>query len=328
MLYPYVSFVIPYALYLPDDVYPVNLKGEVIHVRTSFLPSGPQPDGTHIAGPNVELLNDVFGYAGKTKFEFLFVNRPTSQAYLSDEEEKELLQDSLNVCNRIIQVYRAHDRNSLGLYSFHVIPLAVHDLSMKTFGLADENFNVKPDSKVVRPLRNTVAVGPEAVRRSDEVLKEIKDKLQTGVPIPLETLLLRSAQNHLWRSEYWIVPIEMNTAFETVVTRVLRKAKQLLNKTHPIPDKFFDRLVHTQKYVNQLRQKNGLEEIQWLDKCSGWKNFRACPEIMAWKTSCYELRCRVVHEGYLDVTEEEAKASIHASVQAIKYIYNLFPNGI
>lgn len=326
MLYPYISFVIPYALYLPDDVYPVNLKGEVIHVRTFFLPAGPQPDSIHIAGPNVELLNDVFGYAGKTKFEFLFVNRPTSQAYLSDEEEKELLQDSLNVCNRIIEVYRAYDRNSLGLYSFHVIPLAIHDLSMKTFGLANENFNIKPDSKVVRPLRNTVAVGPEAVRRSDDILKEIKAKLLAGDPIRLETLLLRSAQNHFWRSEYWIVPIEMNTAFETVITRVLRKAMQLLGKACPIPDAFFDRLVHTQKYVNQLRQKNELEEIQWLDNnSSGWRNFRACPEIMAWKTRCYELRCRVVHEAYLDVTEEEAKASIHVSVQAIEYIYNLLP---
>jgi hypothetical protein len=150
---------------------------------------------------------------------------------------------------------------------------------MKTFGLADESLNVKPESKVVKPLRNTVAIGPEAVRRSEDILKKIKDKLMTEDPIPLETLLLRSAQNHLWRGEYWQVPLEMNIAFETVVTNVLMKAMKLLNEIHPIPEAFFDRLVHTQKYVNRLRRKNGLEEIQWLDdKCKGWKNFRACPE--------------------------------------------------
>ncbi|MDK2788821.1 MAG: hypothetical protein PWP07_2066 [Epulopiscium sp.] len=326
MLFPYVSFVIPYALYLPDDVYPVNLNKEVIHVRTSFLPFLPQPDGVQISGPNVELFNDVFGYAGKTKLEFLFVARPTNQTYLTNEEEKKLLEDGIKVCNRIIEVYRVFDRNSLGIYSFHVIPLTAHDLSMKTFGLADENFNLKPESKVVKPLRNTVAVGAEVVKRSEDVIKNIKEKLISGESLPLEILLLRSAQNHLWRSEYWQVPLEMNIAFETVVTNLLIKTMKLLNDMRPIPEAFFDRLVHTQKYVNRWRRENGLDEIQWLDaKCKGWKYFKACPEIMAWKIKCYELRCRVVHEGYLNVTKEEANNSIQAAFEAIQYLYKLLP---
>lgn len=327
MMYPYVSFVIPYALYLPDSIYPVKFKAaEVVHVRTSFLPSGPQPDGVHISGPNIELLNDVFGYAGKTKLEFLFISRPMTQPYLSVKEEQRLLQDALSVCNRVIDVYRAYDRNSLGLYSFHVIRLAEHDLSMKVCGLADENMNVEPESKVVKPLRNTVAVGPDAVRRSEDIISEIRDTLLIGNPIPLETLLLRSAQNHLWRSEYWFVPLEMTTAFEIVVTNILRNTMELLNESHGIPGRFFDRLVWTQKYINKARERKGLTKIKLLDdRCSGWRNFKACPELTTWKKGCYELRNRVVHEAYLDVTKAEAENAMHVTFQAINHMLRLFP---
>lgn len=323
MYYPYVSFVAPYCIFLPDGEYEVRYNGEQTQVRLTFLPvMGPAPSGMEYHGKNIELHHDIFGHVGNTKFEILFVDRIVEQSHLPVPEDMELIEEGINVANRVLEVYRAYDHNSNGLPSFHIIYLSRHDLSLKSAALADENFDIKKNSIASEPLQDVISFGPDNVWRKGVVLKRIKTILTSGQEVPLDLTLLRSAENRLWRREYHLIPVEMNTLFEVTAVTMLKKAG---GADVTVPTAFFGVLTSLQKYANVVRETSGLDPINWIDPNKGWKDLHACTEIVDWRKHCYQLRCQVVHEGKLTVTRDEAEMAISKACAAAYFIEHLIP---
>ena len=144
---PGVEFIAPFRIYLPEKFYMVTL-GEKCHLAKPLaLPPIKTNEGTQVNGRNIEISHDIFGYAGRTKFSIVIDKEIDIQAddwkqvFVNDESF--LIDEAIAVANRILDVYRDQDRNSLNDKSFHVIPLVKSDLYSFRIVAIDQEFNDK-----------------------------------------------------------------------------------------------------------------------------------------------------------------------------------------
>ena len=322
--YPVVSYVLPYCIHVPEGRYFIRFKGGQYYLKNIFLEGGKRPDGSVISGPAVEIFNDVFGRAGNTKFTIYFLDINITNNQIPLLEEMHYLRIALEVGNRFLSVCRDQDVNSSGITSFHIIPVTVNDVTMKEIGLADENFNMIPNTCSIMPLPGEVAVGPEVVQRSQEVIDNIVYMLESDITIPIWRILIRSAQNHLWRAEYRIVPIEVNTAFEGVINHELHHYLQLTGVTKYIYESnLLSRIEMLQKYSNKYRVNKGKQPLEWVNTKDGWKKLSGVNEIIDWYNKCYILRNRIIHESVVNISGLEAKESLDSAIKAINFIKGL-----
>jgi hypothetical protein len=322
--HPVVSYVLPYCIHVPEGRYFIRFNRGQYYLKNIFLEGGKRPDGSVISGPAVEIFNDVFGRAGSSKFTIYFLDINITNKQIPLQEVMHYLKVALEVGNRFLSVCRDQDVNSSGIPSFHIIPVTVNDVTMKEIGLADENFNEIPKTNSIMPLPGEVAVGPEAVQRSKEVMDSIVYMLENDISIPVWRILIRSAQNHLWRAEYRIVPVEANTAFEGVIIHELHHYLQLAGLCKNIYESnLLSRIEMLQKYSNKVRINKGKEPIEWVNTKDGWKKLSGVNEIIDWYNKCYLLRNRIIHESVVNISGLEAKESLNSTIKAINFIKGL-----
>jgi hypothetical protein len=93
----------------------------------------------------VEILHDIFGYAGRTKFCLIL----DEEVDISSNEwrnaianrDHEILVLAIAFTNRLLEVYRDRDKNGIGEDSFHIIPLVRADLSKIRIVVVDDDLN-------------------------------------------------------------------------------------------------------------------------------------------------------------------------------------------
>lgn len=154
--------------------------------------------------------------------------------------------------------------------------------------------------------------------RDAAVIADIDAMLKSGDAIPVQRELVSSAQNHLWRGVYRLVPVEANTAFESFVPEMITKIDPTANIT-PLQD-LYSKLLKLQEVLSTALSAAGLETVSWFSAPSGgWKTLIA-QKLVAWHSDCYLLRNRVIYEGYSTVTQSEAQASLDAMLVARQYI--------
>ena len=231
--------------------------------------------------------------------------------------DKEVVSDAMGVVNRVLAVYRDQDVNRLGQSSFHVIELVLEDLSDISLVVVDDNLNQLAGFAINWMGFRTMGFG-SAVMREPAITNAIRTYLAHGVAIPIEREILRSAQNHLWRRQLRLVPIEANTAFESYVTPVLERT--LGAATLPESASLFDKLRAIDKLLAEAAAGNSEQFSRWFDGMeNGWKSL-ASADLKRWYVSCYELRNRVIHRSYRDVTVVEAEAALKDTIRAIEMI--------
>jgi hypothetical protein len=316
-----VEFVAPFRIYLPDRFFTVTTGDGAAEVKAIPLPPQRHDGGVGVHGARVEIPHDLFGYAGRTKFCLILDEEVdiSSHNWKSEIANRDHAIRDLGIryANRVLEVYRDRDRDGLGEESFHVVPLVRADLSRIRICVVDEHLNEYPDFVITWPTFSAVGTGG-AVDRDAAVIADIDAMLKSGDAIPVQRELVSSAQNHLWRSVYRLVPVEANTAFESFIPEMITKIDPAANIT-PLQD-LYSKLFKLQDVLSTALSAAGLGTVSWFSAPSGgWKTLTD-QKLAAWHSDCYLLRNRVIHEGYSAVTQSEAQASLDAMLVARQYI--------
>ena len=278
--------------------------------------------GISVHGAKIEFSHDIFGYAGRTLFHVILdqqvdIATETGKRVFA-ENDKVFINDAVMVVNRFLEIYRDQDKNSLREKSFHIIPIVVSDiLDIRIVAIGNDNLE-KSEVCVRIPRLGKIVFG-SATERSSEVIREITNLLKDGTTIPIYRELLSSSMNAIWRGQYRVSPIESNTSFEAFVAEITK----WLEPTTTVPQRLFSKLVLLESSLNQKLTLKSLPEISWFTtQKNGWKSLLN-PVLLLWKSKCYELRHKVIHEGYSRVTLSEARDAQDAVLGAIQHIQSL-----
>ncbi len=306
---------------MPENFYEVRIGNKQIQIRTQATPPITTGQGLQAHGPNIEFSHDIFGYAGRTLFYVIL----DQQNDISTEEakgdfakkDKMFIQDAVIAVNRFLEVYRDQDIDNLGQKSFHIVPIVTADISdIRIVPVKDDQS--EEQGICIRIARlGSIGFGP-ATQRSTAVINGFTELLREGTKIPIYRELLSSSMNAIYRGQYRLSPIESNTAFESLVAEIT-----LLLEPQTLPESLFDKLVLLESALNHKLTSKSLAVVSWFTpQKNGWRSLLN-PILIDWKEKCYELRGKVIHEGYSQVTLNEAKDSYAASLGAIKYIQGI-----
>lgn len=319
--HPAVTFVAPYRIYVPDEFFLVLLSGASARVKAVPLPPVQSAGASQVHGQNIEIVHDIFGFAGRTQFyvllsELVDVDDPNWKQAVSTRDHA-IVATALQAVNRLLAVYRDQDRNRIGVTSFHVVELLRGDLSDISLVVVDDEFNQLSDFSVTWPGYRTMGFG-EAVTRESLIVDAIRTYLENGTEIPIERELLTSAQNHLWRRQLRLVPVEANTALESYAYWALKRVAPAT--TVPESSDVFKKLQELERLFAEAAATSSKQFVRWFDPAiPGWKGL-VNTELKHWHGSCYELRNRVIHRGYNAVTAAEADVAIQHTRAAMSMI--------
>lgn len=319
--HPAITFVAPYRIYVPDEFFHVSIGGFSVRIKPVPLPPIASAEAPQVNGQNVEIPHDIFGFAGRTQFyvvlgEVVDTNDPGWKAHICSRDH-EFVKSALLAVNRLLAVYRAQDVNRIGEPSFHVIELVRGDISNISLVVVDDDLNQVPDFAINWPGYRTMGFG-EAVTRESSVINAIRDFLANGTDIPIERELLTSAQNHLYRRQLRLVPVEANTAFESYAFSALQRACPAT--TLPDSSDVYIKLHELDTVFSNAAASKSIPFAPWFDSAiQGWKGLMSL-ELKQWHSDCYELRNKVIHRGYNAVTLTEADAAIKHTQAAIAMI--------
>ncbi len=319
--HPLVTFDAPYRIYLPDEFFETLVNGRPTWVKAVPLPPVASVNASQVHGQNVEIAHDIFGFAGRTRFyvvldENIDVNGQGWKQHIC-QRDNEIVELALNAVNRLLAVYRDQDVNKIGMASFHVLELVRGDLSDISLVVVDDGLNLVPEFAVSWPGFRSICVG-DAVLREPNVVASIRDRLAKGVETPIEREILTSARNHLWRQQLRLVPIEANTAFESYTYSALKRAAP--GTTIPDSRDVFNKLQELEKVLFSAAAASSMQFNRWFDpELPGWKGLLSTP-LKQWHGNCYELRNKVIHRGYNNVTIVEATAALADTKTAITMI--------
>ncbi|MBC7705453.1 MAG: hypothetical protein H7274_16090 [Rhodoferax sp.] len=233
-------------------------------------------------------------------------------------KEAEFVGAALAVVNRFLAVYRDKDKDSLGRPAFHVIELVEADLTDIQIVVSDETGNRFGEFATHRVGPQTVMSFGQAISRPDDVVNGIRDALASNTPIPLERELVMSAWNHIWRNQLRLAVIEGNAAFESFVSSALSTAFPSVSISERT--ELSSKLQLIDSELAKEAAANGKAFSPWFSAGQqGWKAL-ANPELNAWYSECYDLRNKVIHRGYTQVTRPEATKSVQTAVAAINHI--------
>jgi len=318
--YPAISFVAPYRIYIPDRFFKVKLESFSAQVKAVPLPTTSHSNASQAHGANVEIIHDIFGFAGRTQFYTLLDSQPIDiyqQNWEINLSEKDhfMVDLSLQAVNRLLAVYRDRDINQIGIKSFHVIELVRGDLSNIELVVVDEELNQMSDFAVIWPGYRTMGFG-QSITRTQSVILEFEDYLNSNTSIPIERELISSAQNHLWRGQYRLSPVEANTAFEAFALSALQK----IDPTTTIPDtsEMITKLEALYSALATIAKNNSKLFPNWFSG-QGWKGL-INPELKQWHFNCYILRNKIIHRGYNSVQMDEAKLAVESVINAMNFI--------
>lgn len=317
---PAIAFTAPYRVYLPDEFFDVLTSAGVARVKALPLPPISTSSTSQVKGSNVEIEHDIFGFAGRTRFCVVLSKAiDTSQPEWKQAvcaEDHAFVTASLDAVNRLLAVYRDHDINGVGRQSFHIIELIREDLSDIQLVVVDEDLHQVSDLTITWPGFRSMGFG-SSVNRSSDVIAAIRADLASNTPIPIERELLTSAQNHLWRRQLRLVPIEANTAFESFSLEILKQIDP--STTLPDTSDIYTKLVAIEKAV-RLTSAAKSQAVNWFDTTTpGWKGLLN-KELLDWHSNCYDLRNRVIHRGYNAVQTLEAKIALDSTVTAMEFL--------
>lgn len=318
-----VEFIIPFRVYLPKQFLKVRLDNRIYNVMLEPMPPETIPNGLNSHGENLELSYDIFGYAGRTKFLIVLDYEITldseNDKRLFVDKEQIFVEEAIKATNRVIEVYRDQDYNNLGQKSFHVIPIVRNDLKIIRLFPVDESYNQVEGLVIVRPV-GLVGFG-NAVTRNENIKNEIEKLLFEGTPIPVYRLFLDSARNSLWRGVFRLVPVEANTAFESFIPEIFKLIDSTCSDISE--DSLFQKIIKLHDVINSKLSEKGIPLLQWFNyPKDGWKSLYE-PSLLEWKIKCYELRNKVIHQGYNSVYVNEAKEAFDASLNVIGYIQSI-----
>ena len=319
---PLVSFIIPFRIYMPENFYEVKIGNRKFEVKPQAFEPIKTAQGLEVHGANIEFSHDIFGYAGRTLFYVLFdqqidISIETNKKNFF-KNDKVFIQDAIIAVNRVLEVYRDQDKNSLGEKSFHIIPIVPADISDIRIVLIKDDQTEEQNICIRMPSLRPIGFG-SATQRSTEIVNKIAELLKNGTKIPIYRDLLWSSLNAIWRGQYRLSPIESNTAFEAFVSEITL----LLEPSASPPENLFDKLVLLESVLNKNLISKSLTAISWFKpEKDGWKSLLN-PDLLCWKNKCYELRGKVIHEGYSQLTLNEAKDAYDASFKAISYIQSI-----
>lgn len=316
-----VEFIAPFRIYLPDRFFTVTTDAGTAEVKAIPLPPESHAGGVGVHGARVEISHDLFGYAGRTKF--CLVLDEEVDVSVQDWKSKIASRDhvirdlAIRYANRVIEVYRDRDRNGLGEESFHVVPLVRGDLNRIRICVVDEHLHEYPNFVITWPTFASVGMGT-SVERDSAVIADIETVLKSGDPIPIQRELVSSAQNHLWRSVYRLVPVEANTAFESFVPEMIARIDPTVSITGL--KNLYSKLLKLEDIISTALSAVSIGTISWFSAPSGgWKTLTD-QKLAAWYSDCYLVRNRIIHEGYSTVTRNEAQASLDTMLIARQYI--------
>lgn len=320
--HPAVTFIAPYRIYLPDEFFAVLGKNNTnSHVKAVPLPPLSNTGPSQVHGPNIEIRHDIFGFAGRTQYcvmlgEAIDTGRVDWKKDVC-ERDKEFVDAALEAVNRLLSVYRDRDINRIGVSSFHVIELVRDDLSDITLVVVDNELNQLPEPTVTWPGYRSIGIG-DCVIRETSVIEKIRADLLSGAEIPIHREILTSAQNHLWRKQLRLVPVEANTAFESYAFSALKSIDP--QNTLPDSSNLFEKLTALDSVFKSAAARNSLQYSDWFDQTiKGWKGLLVSP-LKEWHVHCYELRNKIIHKGYNTVTQLEAKEALIKTRGAITFV--------
>lgn len=324
MHHPAVQFVAPYRVYIPDVFFAVRTNEGNVRVKAVPLPPIRSAGASQVHGAGVEIPHDIFGFAGRTMF-FVLLSQAVDIADPAWKQkicghDRALVDSSLRAVNRVLEVYRDKDVNSIGIRSFHVLPLVRSDLSDVRLVVVDDELNEIPDFAVSWPGFRTMGFG-STVQRDAKVTADITTYLRDGIPIPIHQELMSSAQNSYWRGQYRLVPVEANTAFETFALSALLR----LDPQNSLPDSsdLLSKFNALEAAIVAHSRRRGTVPPAWFDRSiPGWRGL-SCPELLEWHANCYSLRNRVIHRGYNSVTDAEASAALGSTSNVLTYVEGL-----
>ncbi|MBM7846283.1 hypothetical protein [Herpetosiphon giganteus] len=305
---------LPFCLYLEDAWYTILVpelsNSETIEVKlTKFRRPKEKIDyksfwGAEHVGRG-ELWNDKNGTFRRTEFVILFppsiivLGQSLQNSYFGDDVDR-IIDCTVTVLNRLIRIYRYVTQDTYipfidkteiwNSFSYGVV-------SRSSEGQLQGNIrNAGYDVNLVNTIQEY----------DHNIHHQISQMLITEDKIPLYEELLISARYYLSISNWRMACVEIQTCFEVFVSEIVReyyvKKGKTLNQITNILDCGLKNLIkdHMNKVLSKQFDTNNPIYNDWLNKT-------------------YNIRNKIVHEGY-QVAYEEAIESILAVEESLEYL--------
>lgn len=246
----------------------------------------------------------------------------------------QILHHFINIYRVVTQdpfVYRIDEEYDTYMvdYSIGTVPRKYEDSSVTDILKNIQNIALQGEIGKGRELKlrlNTLEdLFPGKVMRGND-LKIFSKLIKKTYNIPLHYELIFTAQVELKRRNYHIAILEAETAFEVYIANTLLEISVALGsaKEQVLADMEKPRKLGS--LSQRLRRLDSMvEDYQRLKYLKITPPFVESATYKEWKNHLYELRNRIVHEGWRLATFDLTKRSISACKSAIKEIEKQFP---
>lgn len=139
--------------------------------------------------------------------------------------------------------------------------------------------------------------------------------------LPLHYDLILQAQTQLKRRNYHVSILEAETSFEVYIADVLLRLKLAMGEQR---EDIMDELEDTQRLGPLMKRLRAVDQTAALVATarglSAFRAFVGTHQHAEWKRDLYDLRNRVVHGGYRQITFDQAKRGIVVAKAAIAFL--------
>jgi hypothetical protein len=205
-----------------------------------------------------------------------------------------LLRAVHRVLNRLIEVYRV----TMG--EFYLEPVPFNELWRYEVGTIEDSGVLSRDVSVVQSYGYGITLA-----RTARIPEEARHLLSSGDPLPVPRLLYLNAQRENLLENYRVAVIEVETAFEVMIDRIVAG--------------YYRKQGHSESDIEKILDC-GLRNVlrDHIPKCCG-QQFVSTPEHAAWDTNLYRLRTAVVHDG-APVDGDQAGRALEAAEKALEWL--------
>lgn len=294
-----IDFDLPIGLPIPEmnrkkvlmDDFDCNLT------LTQFHPPPRSKSSMRFSGQTF-YENDRWGRSYLTRVRMEFEHSPPIDLHPAHNDQ--IFEKSLLVINRVLRAIR------VVLNKFVVHKIIKEDIESFVTRLFDEKgTEIIGGGKIeIAPANLKAVIGGFQFKGKEE--SKLTDLLLNKQKISLQEELLQNAEDYLFLENFRASVIEAESAFETLVIRILRDNFIKTGDSEPDADNKLEKTPFKNLLTDHLKKYTK-------------SDFTTSPEYKNWNDECYSLRNKIVHSGLTPI-ESDVQKAITVTKDAIQFL--------
>jgi len=303
-----VKFTLPFSINLPNDTYPI--KHDEFICNALIRKKLTRDNAAGMIG-DMHISDDRFGLANNTLVVTRFVlKQPIRQDEISKKQLKMFSLKSVNLilnsCRWLSNDYYNHD-------------IVVKDLAGTNYDFLDDSSEILTGTSVLIGGGGIMSLSTSGSTVDEAVQDSIRQNLSSNVQLPFVFELIKNSIDYFRFENYRMACIEIETAIEIVLSKILTDYLQTLQQTDAAQVQQYLDVANIPNLTIPEFPRCRWDVIKPVLRMATFNSITGDSECQNWKDKCQDMRHSVVHGGY-SPTKNEAKEAIQSGLDFFRIL--------